>query len=307
MQQRFPQARLLSDEADVNATAKRLGYSWEHTASLIRRKRLLRLRRMTPGSAIVTGHHYSDYRETMALRRERKIPDAFLPALSDRDENTGFLRPLYRLTREEVRGQLITLGLSWFEDPANGDLRFARNRVRNAPIAPSRPPPSLGEETCCAGEGQTRELRLPLTKWNALSTTEQARTTFSAFRRLAIVRKFTRSHFSRAHKLPFALPPFFAHLENSGSTALIIFRRGLGQDMGLPAAETGTFIRGNAVTRSHAIRQPYGKKSVAKIFSEKKLSPRQRRQTLVYLDADSPGLASRIVFPDRTQLSAETL
>jgi tRNA(Ile)-lysidine synthase TilS/MesJ len=306
MQARYSKMRMLTDNADISTLSRRMGYSWEHTASLVRRKRLLQLRASTPGAAVATGHHYSDYLETLALRRERKIPEAFLPALSDRDEATGFLRPLFQMTREEVRVQVDKLGLPYFEDPANEDMQFARNRVRKTPKrSPEDGSRPLTPAIPLFSNELTRELRLPLSDWSPLSETEKARSLFSAFRRLAVVRKFTRGHFSRAHKLPFALPPFFAHLENSGSEQSVIFRRGLGENVSLPGV--GTYIRGDAVTRSVAIRQPYGKKSVAKIFSEKKLSPRQRRQTLVYLDPDVPKLAARIIFPDRTELSAHPL
>lgn len=291
---RYPAARWQQNQADVSRVAKRLGYSWEHTASLVRRKWLLRLRARTPGSDVVTGHNYSDYLETLALRRERKIPEEFLPPLAECDDTTGFLRPLFQLTRDEVRQEVRNLGFSYFDDPANEDLNFARNRVRNAPSPQAKPAasalPSLGV-------GYSRELRLPLPAWNALPPTAQARTLFAAFRRLAIVRKFTRSHFSRAHRLPFSLPPFFAHSELLRAEPFVVFRRGLGNQTGLPRPENDHYLRGDAVTRAIKLPQPYGRKSVAKIFSEHRLSPRDRRRTLVYMNPERSNEAVRIVLP----------
>jgi tRNA(Ile)-lysidine synthase TilS/MesJ len=89
--------------ADIDRIAKRLGYSWEHTASLVRRKHLLRFADRESGGrpAVMTGHNFSDYLETLALRRARQIPETSMPALEFSDAYTGFLRPLYQLTREQ--------------------------------------------------------------------------------------------------------------------------------------------------------------------------------------------------------------
>jgi hypothetical protein len=302
---RYPQAEWLEEKADVTKVAGRLHYSWEHTASLIRRKRLLRLRRRIPEAAVVTGHHYSDYLETLALRRDRKIPEASLPALSDVDDVTGFLRPLYNMTREEIRDEVNALGFSFYEDPANEDLKFARNRVRKThPLSPSltkrggKALPLLFPREGGRGDEFIHELRLPFPKWNVLGKAEKARTLFLAFRRLAVVRKFTRNHFSRAHRLPFNLPPFFAHAERISGADWVVFRRGLGQSVSLPEREASDCIRGDAVTRKVTLRKSFGRKSVAKIFSERALSPRQRRRTLVYLAAGSHYEALRIAYPD---------
>lgn len=55
------------------------------------------------------------------------------------------LRPLLSVTREALREHLRKAGEGWLEDPANGDLRFARARVRAASehgLGGSRPQPS---------------------------------------------------------------------------------------------------------------------------------------------------------------------
>ena len=298
-QTRYPTAIFTEDKADVSVIAKRLGYSWEHTASLVRRKRLLRL--TAGGATIVTGHNYSDYEETLALRRERKIPDEALPALSDCDPETNFIRPLYRQTREEVRTEVKKLGLPCFDDPANKDLNFARNRIRIAP-PPAHSPVTRGVLATTLVKRGRREFSLLATQWNSLAKTEKARTLFSAFRRLAIVRRFSPNHFARAHKLPFALPPFFAHTENNPRGEEVIFRRGLGANAALPKAEAASYMRGDAITRAFSISQAYGKKSIAKIFSEKKFSSRQRRRTLIYFD--NANVTTRVVFSDGDELRA---
>jgi hypothetical protein len=319
MQRRFPLIKLMQMQADVDLLSQRLGYSWEHTASLLRRKYLLRLRSSLESiegkkALVLTGHNYSDYLETLALRRERKIPESALPRLGDEDADNGFLRPLYKMTREEVRSMTAKLGLIYFEDPANEDEKFARNRLRKThPLPPSLtkrestalPPLLFSREGGRGVEFVIHELRLPLSQWQTLSFAEKARTAFAAFRRLAIVRRFTPNHFSRAGKLPFSLPPFFAHWENVDGVASVIFRRGLGASAAVPKIGAENSLRGDKITRRTSIAQKYGRKSVAKIFSEKKLSRRQKRRCVLYPKEGSPTEVLRMVFHNGDEMRAE--
>lgn len=305
IQTKYPSVTMINEQADVSRISKRLGYSWEHTASLLRRKHLVRIKssleQKTGGACVViTGHNYSDYLETLSLRRARALPEEALPALAEQDEITGFVRPLFRMDREQVRRKVLDLGLSYFDDPTNEDEAFARNRVRKAgtPHPPAPSPIGRGGEIAILQAG-VREIIIPLIDWNALSQKEKSRTVFLAFRRLTIVRKFTRNHFDRAHRLPFILPPFFAHTENNRLGEVIVFRRGLGNSMRIPATNGNNVLRGDAVTRKLTIAQPFGHKSVAKLFSEKKLSARQRRRTLVLLN-DEGTEARSIAYPDQS-------
>lgn len=310
VRKKYPQIKWLEAKADVSRLAKRMGYSWEHTASLVRRKRLMRLGWQTPGARIVTGHNYSDYLETLALRRERKIPEDFMPTLSEHDETTGFWRPLYQMNREEVHQEVIALGLPFFDDPENQDEKFARNRLRKL-LAFIPKEPVNGQERAKAPVilkparqplGMLRELRVNSGAWSQLSPADKARTVFSAFRHLAIVRKFTRAHFSRAQRLPFTLPPFVAEMENTTDETFVIFRRGLGDGIKLPQPLPAPYLRGDQVTRKTRIAQKYGHKSITKIFSEKKLSLRQKRLTLVYLKDAARTNAGSIMFHDGTTM-----
>lgn len=323
IEKKYSSVAIIKAQVDVARYAKRLGYSWEHTASLLRRKHLIRFRaeqeQRTGGKcAVITGHNYSDYLETVALRRERGLPEHAMPDLAESDAITGFLRPLYNLTRQEVRQRVAELGLLYFDDPANADESFARNRVRKAlvstettpslratpswqgrdllsKLSPCQGPPGRRRRRSTMGEG-VRELHLPLSTWSNLSKTEKSRIVFQAFRRLMVVRRFTRNHFDRAHRLPFSLPPFFAHAERQGSDELVVFRRGLGVSAAIPQAGDAGALRGDQISRKVTIAMPYGNKSVAKIFSEKRLSSRERRRTLVFM---KPGgsEASSIRFP----------
>lgn len=51
------------------------------------------------------------------------------------------LRPLLSASREEIRAWLRGHNETWIEDPANGDLTFARARARAAPEADTQAPP----------------------------------------------------------------------------------------------------------------------------------------------------------------------
>lgn len=299
LQDRF---RLLTAQCDITARAARLGRSWEHAASLIRRRALEKLARQNDKAIIFTGHTLSDYFETLQLRKERRIPESAWPQPCAHDEATGFCRPLYYMSRDEVRHHARARGLLWFDDPTNADFAIARNRIRHALHAgmPARPGmlPKRGESVMPTFlKVHWRELRLAHADWSKLDSVARARLVYRAWQKLGIVKRFTRGDFARARRLPFALPPYFVHEEEIAGTRWIIFRRGLG------ATTSGNFfppknsLRGDEITRALKIRMPYGRKSVTKILSERKLSPRQRRLTRILLNP-SGDAAIVIYFPE---------
>jgi hypothetical protein len=204
------------------------------------------------------------------------------------------------LTREQVRALARNRGLRWFEDPANSDTAIARNRLRvgvesnTSVFLPTEP---LNENSLpWAKRLHARELRMPMTQWLKLTPVMRARAVHRAWQQLAIVKRFTRNDFARAQRLPFNLPPLFVHTERLAEGEFVIFRRGLGVFWrSLPPAEN--CLPGDAVTRSVTLRRPYGHKSVTKVFSERKVSPRQRRLTWIQMH-NQRNEALRIFFPD---------
>lgn len=284
---------------DITALAQRLHRSWEYTASLVRRKELKRLSARLGMAQVFTGHQLSDYAETLQLRAGRRIPQSAWPLLSVHDPVTGFLRPLAYCTREQVRTLAQDRGLIWYDDPSNNDMAIARNKLRAAQAQPAwenLPAMTAALKTPQLEQVHPRELRLSAAEWLSLTPQQRARIVYRAWQRLGIVKKFTRNHFARAARLPFSLPPFFAHTEVTGKIEYIVFRRGLGS-MALRAPATERGVRGDAVTRSFTLRQPYGHKSVTKIFSERRLSPRQRRLTWLETGEHAREVL-RIFFPD---------
>lgn len=287
------------DNADIESIARRLGYSWEHTASLVRRKRLAQLRNHL-SAAVFTGHNLSDYHETLILRQQRKIPPSAWPENNFRDPVTGFLRPLAGFSRSEIRSTATAMGLTWFEDPSNSDTKILRNAVRAQLESGTLAVPAVtGANQHSAGllqQVHARELRMPADSWHRLGHAEKAQLLFFARRRLLIGNRFSRNHFAAASRLPFVQPPFFAHSECENGREQIIFRRGLGASPVQPPRAGPVRLRGDQVTRSLVMQKPYGRKSVSKIFSEMRLSLRQRRLTLVELTHDGKA-AERILFP----------
>jgi len=288
-------------KADIERIRRRLHTSWEHAASLTRRRRLRLLAdRQTcteyKPAPVVTGHNHGDFEETIRLRLVRRIPEEAMPRAAFVDETTNCLRPLAFSTRDEVRAMASERGINWFDDPSNTDLRFARNRIRHDGFSAGESMQRERPDLPCLKRVTARELRIGAADFDMLQARDRARVVFTAYRQLAIAQRFTRNHFERAQRLPFALRPFFAHLESRNGTEHIIFRRGLGERLTLPENAQAHYIRGDKATRGMLMPTPYGHKSLAKIFSELRLSPRQRRQTLVYLQRNSEIYADSITF-----------
>ena len=74
-------------------------------------------------------HTASDQAETVLYRLAVSPGSRALHGMEPR--RGRLVRPLLRVTREEVRDYLRARGLDWREDPSNADRRFARARVRH--------------------------------------------------------------------------------------------------------------------------------------------------------------------------------
>jgi tRNA(Ile)-lysidine synthase TilS/MesJ len=274
---------------------EKLKRSWEHTASLLRRKYLLRLRERTAQSsgravAVVTGHNYSDYLETLALRQARQIPSESWPTLEMRDTHTGFLRPLYKKSRDEVRTEINNLRIRYFNDPSNSDRKFARNRIRHSSgnnlnsLADQAPSIDNALVDSLKRIGP-REFRVARQIWDSWNYSSRRQCTLLAFRMLAVVKIFSRGMFSLGDRLPLCAPPFYAEFETIDREEMVVFRKGLGNRLSLPQPTIEShYVRGNEVSRGYTIKKSYGHKSLKKIFSELRLSSRQLRRTIVYLE-----------------------
>jgi tRNA(Ile)-lysidine synthase len=115
--------------ADVAARARRDGDGIEQAARLERHAFLRRVRREERAAFVVLAHTRDDQAETLLLRLLRGSGRSGLGAMRPRARR--LLRPLLEVSRADVLAHLHAAGIDWREDPTNGDLAFARNRVRH--------------------------------------------------------------------------------------------------------------------------------------------------------------------------------
>ena len=80
--------------------------------------------------AVSTGHTKDDQAETVLGRFLRGAGTAGLSGIRPRTD-TGIVRPLLDLGREEIRATLRERGIAWREDASNRDTAFLRNRIRH--------------------------------------------------------------------------------------------------------------------------------------------------------------------------------
>jgi tRNA(Ile)-lysidine synthase len=115
--------------ADVRARASRDRAGIEDAARRERYAFLRDVQRQEQAVAIAVAHTEDDQAETVLLRLLRGAGATGLGAMRPR---TGeVLRPLLRVSRQEVLRHLAGRGLSWQEDPTNLETAFSRNRVRH--------------------------------------------------------------------------------------------------------------------------------------------------------------------------------
>jgi tRNA(Ile)-lysidine synthase len=100
--------------------------------------------RAAGAKVLLLGHTATDLAEGVAMRAEGStVPDprAWSPSpVWPEGRGVFLLRPLLSLTREAIRQALAAEGETWLDDPANGDLRYARARARAAGAGEIPPP-----------------------------------------------------------------------------------------------------------------------------------------------------------------------
>lgn len=91
-----------------------------------RRYAFLREIAQTHGGRIVTAHHMNDIAETVAINVQRGTGWRGLAALDSPD----IVRPLLRMTKQELRDYARRRQLTWREDSTNASDAYLRNRLR---------------------------------------------------------------------------------------------------------------------------------------------------------------------------------
>lgn len=105
--------------------------------------------RQAGARVILLGHTADDIAEAARMRAAGSTtpdPREWAPSPAWPEGRGVFLlRPLLGAGREEIRAWLRSRNEGWIEDPANGDLTFARARARAAPEGESRAAPDAPE------------------------------------------------------------------------------------------------------------------------------------------------------------------
>lgn len=105
----------------------------EQEARQLRRDFFERCRAEHRLQKIALGHTRSDQAETVLYRFLRGSGMTGLAAMRPITAD-GVIRPLLKITREEVRSWAVERGIVWREDSSNANNEFARNRLRNRVI-----------------------------------------------------------------------------------------------------------------------------------------------------------------------------
>jgi tRNA(Ile)-lysidine synthase len=80
---------------------------------------------------LATGHTLDDQAETVLLRILRGSGPDGLGGIPERSPDGFVVRPLLRVSRQELVAYATAQGLSWREDASNADPTFARARLRS--------------------------------------------------------------------------------------------------------------------------------------------------------------------------------
>jgi tRNA(Ile)-lysidine synthase len=137
--------------AQARAAALQLGASWRGlywvgpkpstglpaAARLARHRLLAEAAREEGARIILLGHTSDDLAEAHLMRRTDTpllaLPRVWSPSpVWPEGRGLALLRPLLGASRHGLRQFLTARGLSWLEDPANQDLKYARARARKA-------------------------------------------------------------------------------------------------------------------------------------------------------------------------------
>lgn len=123
---RFVEA--LADRYSLPFVGRRegLGVSASEDIARMRRYGFLSTVANEHGATIVTAHHQGDVCETIALNIARGTGWRGLAVFG----NSHVLRPLVRLTKQQLYDYALVHQLEWVEDSTNASDEYARNRMR---------------------------------------------------------------------------------------------------------------------------------------------------------------------------------
>jgi tRNA(Ile)-lysidine synthetase-like protein len=119
----------------VKAHAKQHAVSIEMSARQLRRLHLVKHARQYSCDYIAMGHHLDDHIETFFLQLTRGSK-SHLKGISDHTHYQGIsiIRPLLRMSKQEILTELNQLKIEYSIDRTNSDLQFSRNKLRHQMI-----------------------------------------------------------------------------------------------------------------------------------------------------------------------------
>jgi tRNA(Ile)-lysidine synthase len=198
---------------------------------------------------IATAHHADDQAETVMLRILRGTGPDGLTGIPERSPDGLVVRPLLRLSREELHAHATQHGVVWREDASNASREYARSRLRHdwLPGLARDFNPRLLRAIADLAEAQRRDrewidalvqleatsrlaregdwLRIDARRWDELPEALARRVAREALTRAGAGRHATRAHLARMQAFLTSGRPG-SRLELPGSLLLLRDRRG---------------------------------------------------------------------------------
>lgn len=103
----------------------------QEAARRLRYEALDRMAHAFDADVVATAHTLDDQAETVLLRLLRGCGPDGLAGMAPRSADGRVVRPLLRVSRQQIERYAAKARLSWREDVSNADCRYARNRLRN--------------------------------------------------------------------------------------------------------------------------------------------------------------------------------
>jgi len=311
------QTELVTMTRDMKAISVKLKKNFEQTSSRMRRRHLEILYSKYRNSVIITGHSMSDWLETLIMRMNRGGGiDSILP-FSPCENIMGirFFRPLALLTSEEIREDCRKYSLDYWNDPSNFQNQNKRSVLRSLNMNSLIYNPDglrltarnfiLFKAKLMERENRVikklqpaliivkpeREYRIKKQVYEDLAAEEKQILTNYIFKRLGLwpITSWMRT---AINKLPFHYNRLTMETENWHGKTYLVFRKGqnnLRHSIDhLPQNNSLTALKGNSVTKNHYVQKSYGRKMIKKIFSEYKLSRRQKNNLTLFCNKNNP-------------------
>ena len=238
----------------------------QEAARTLRYAALDRIAAQLGADRIATAHHADDQAETVLLRLFRGSGPDGLGGIPERSPDGRIVRPLLRLSREELTGYALAKGLRWREDASNASPAYSRNRLRKwLPRLAEDFNPRLLRAIADLAEAQRRDsewiraavereadarfasegawLRIDVKDWSARPEPLARRLAREALVRAGGARDVERVHLERMVQF-LRTGTSGRYIELPGGLSLVRDRAGfrLGRDPGAAGSGTGGFV-----------------------------------------------------------------